>query len=693
MPLPFIAHEAKPETASASCHMARQEDTRGLPLVAIVGSPNVGKSVLFNALTGAYVTVSNYPGTTVEVARGKGRVNGTQVGVVDTPGMYRLLPITEEERVARAILLREHPTAVIHVADAKNLARMLPMTLQLIEAALPVMLCLNLMDEAEHLGVYLDAEALERRLGIPVVPTALALGRGTTQLRDRLAEQMHALPPANGAYSKGASGCCDRTPESCSGPAYVVHYHPVIERALGQIEARVDGTYQMSRRAIALLLLQGDAEVLALVREREGAQADEILQSIKAAQARFSQPLAYVIAREQQGVAARLLDAAMTLPEHRVSDFAERLSRAMINPLTGLPILVLALVMLYLFVGVLGAQTLVAFLEQTVFGNYINPFVDRLLAETIPWAFVRDLLGGRYGIITLGVRYATAIILPIVGTFFVAFSIIEDSGYLPRLALLIDSVFKRLGLNGRAVIPLVLGFGCDTMATIVTRTLETKRERLLSTLLLSLAIPCSAQLGVMLALLGGHPRLLTIWALIVAGIFLLVGFLAARLIPGEPPTFYIELPPLRLPNLGNVFVKTYTRMEWYFREVFPLFIIASLVIWLGRLTGLFDLAVQALVPPVRLLGLPDAAAVSFLFGFFRRDYGAAGLYDLQASLTGTQLLVSTVTMTIFVPCVAQFSVTVKERGWKTALAIAAFIFPFAFLVGILLNWTLHALGA
>jgi ferrous iron transport protein B len=253
-------------------------------------------------------------------------------------------------------------------------------------------------------------------------------------------------------------------------------------------------------------------------------------------------------------------------------------------------------------------------------------------------------------------------------------------------------VFKHLGLNGRAVIPLVLGFGCGTMATIVTRTLETKRERVLSTLLLSLAIPCSAQLGVMLALLAGRPTLLAVWALIVAAIFLLVGFLAARVLPGERPTFYMELPPLRLPTPGNVFVKTYTRMEWYLREVFPMFIVASVVIWFGRLTGLFELAVSALVPLVHWLGLPDQAAVAFLFGFFRRDYGAAGLYDLQASMTGAQLLVATVTMTIFLPCIAQFSVTIKERGWKTALAMAAFIFPFAFLVGFLLNWALLTLG-
>jgi len=295
-------------------------------------------------------------------------------------------------------------------------------------------------------------------------------------------------------------------------------------------------------------------------------------------------------------------------------------------------------------------------------------------------------------VITLGVRYAVAIILPIVGTFFLAFSVIEDSGYLPRLAMLIDRVFKRIGLSGRAVIPMVLGLGCDTMATIVTRTLETKRERLLSTLLLALAVPCSAQLGVLMGLLASQPRLLLLWAGIVGGVFLLVGFLAARLMPGERPTFYMELPPLRRPSLGNVLVKTYARMEWYLREVLPLFILASVLIWLGRLTGLFGLLVGALKPLVRWIGLPDETAVAFLFGFFRRDYGAAGLYDLRGAMSGAELLVAATTMTLFVPCIAQFAVMFKERGWRTALAIVAFIFPFAFLVGGLLHRLLALLG-
>jgi ferrous iron transport protein B len=410
---------------------------------------------------------------------------------------------------------------------------------------------------------------------------------------------------------------------------------------------------------------------------------------VEETQRQFEDPLTFVLALQQRKTAEGLVEGLIAQPLKKPTHWRDRLSQAMINPITGLPILVLTLIVLYWFVGVFGAQTLVDWLEGVVFERTINPWINRIVNEAVPWAALRGLLAGEYGILTLGVRYAIAIILPIVGTFFLVFAAIEDSGYLPRLALLIDRVFKKIGLNGRAVIPMVLGFGCDTMATIVTRTLETRRERLISTILLALAIPCSAQLGVIFAILAGYPAALMVWAVSVLAIFLLVGFLAAKLMPGERPHFYMELPPLRAPRFANVLVKTYTRMEWYLKEVFPLFILASVLIWFGQITGLFDIAVRALQPAVRLLGLPDETAIAFLFGFFRRDYGAAGLYDVQGLMSGVQLAVAAVTLTLFVPCVAQFSVMLKERGWKTAVAVVAFIFPFAFLVG----WTLNLLLA
>ena len=472
-------------------------------------------------------------------------------------------------------------------------------------------------------------------------------------------------------------------------------YDETLESALSRIEAQLGGNYQLLKKTIGLLLLQGDPEIERLVRDQEGPDYKSVQKIIAETRAGYSQPLSYVIALSRQRAAKRIVDATVTTRERTGGGFAERLSRLMMNPVTGIPILLLVLYFgLYQFVGVLGAGTLVNFIEGTVFGEWINPWATNLLTSVIPWKVLQDLFVGEYGIITLGLTYTFAIILPIVGTFFIAFSIIEDSGYLPRLAMLIDRVFKAIGLTGRAVIPMVLGFGCDTMATIVTRTQETKRERVIATLLLALAIPCSAQLGVIFAILSGNAMALLIWGGVVALVFLIIGYLASKVIPGERASFYMEVPPLRLPKISNVLIKTYTRLQWYFFEVMPIFILASVLLWLGKLTGVFDFVINGIKPLVEFIGMPPETAVAFFFGFFRRDFGAAGLYDLHSAgiLVGVPLVVAAVTLTLFIPCIAQFSVMWKERGKKTALAIALFIFPFAFFIGFILNLVLTKLG-
>jgi len=249
--------------------------------------------------------------------------------------------------------------------------------------------------------------------------------------------------------------------------------------------------------------------------------------------------------------------------------------------------------------------------------------------------------------------------------------------------MLVDGLFKRIGLNGRAVIPVTLGLGCGTMAVIVVRTLETRRERIIATFLLSLAIPCSAQLGVVLAILAGDGRAVALWAAFVLVVFLLAGLLAARLLPGERSPFYIELPPLRLPVPGNVLHKAYTRMVWYFVEIIPVFLLASFLLWLGDRSGLLAYIINAARPVTAALGLPAAAAEIFLLGFFRRDNGAAGHYALAAAalLAGPQLHVPADALTLFVPCLAQFIVVVRERGPAAAFAMTAVTAAVAFAAG------------
>ncbi|MFQ6065936.1 MAG: ferrous iron transport protein B [bacterium] len=637
--------------------------------LAIVGSPNVGKSVIFNALTKRYVTVSNYPGTTVEVMRGKARIEGAEFEVVDTPGMYSLSPMTEEERVSRFILLREKPEIILQVVDAKNLERMLPLTLQLIEAECSLVLVLNFMDEAEKLGMKIDLSSLETRIGIPVVGTVATEGKGMDLLKKRL-----------GQYSKR--------------DAQSIKYDRIIDASIKRVDELLKRGYPISKRSIITLLLQGDPEIESLVRLKEGENYPFIKKTLEEIRNHYSHPMNYVFGLYRQKQASQIADLVAAPSSSRKVGLGERLSRWMMNPLTGFPIALLTLFGLYEFVGVFGAQISVDFLENIIFGRYINPFMTDIATRIIPYSFLENLFVGEYGIITLGIRYAVAIILPIVATFFFAFSIIEDTGYLPRLAMLVDRFFKKIGLNGRAVIPIVLGFGCDTMATITTRTLETKRERIMASFLLALAVPCSAQLGVILALLAGKPKAFSIWAGVVALVFLFMGYLASRVLPGEKPLFYMEVPPLRWPKLSNMLSKTYSRVEWYFKEVLPIFVLASILIWAGKITGLFDLIIRGLEPLVQAIGLPNKLAVVFLYGFFRRDFGAAGLFDLtkRGGLSGVQLVVAVVTLTLFVPCIAQFSITIKERGLKTGLAMVGFIFPFAFLIGFLLNLTLGLLG-
>lgn len=638
--------------------------------IVLVGNPNVGKSVLFNALTGAYTTVSNYPGTSVEVSRGDCEMHGIAFRVLDTPGMYSLLPITEEERVAREILLRETPDIVLHVIDARNIDRMLPMTLQLVEAGLPVVLVVNILDEAERIGMQINIPLLEEKLGIPVVGAAVGRRRGLKEIR--------AAILGYDARQKAAFG-----------------YAPDLEKDLQRVAGLLKGEYRLHVRALALLLLQKDEELIERVRLAEGDRFPALEAAINEVVFERRVDLHLRISLERKRICRGLLEDVVTQADHQRASLGDHLSRWSMNPWTGIPLLLLVLYFgLYQFVGNFGAGTVVDFLEANLFETYLIPWAVALGEQWLPWTWLQELIVGEYGIFTLGIRYAVAIVLPIVGTFFIAFSIIEDTGYFPRLAMLVDRIFKRIGLNGRAVIPMVLGFGCDTMATIVTRTLETRRERVIATLLLALAIPCSAQLGVILGLLSAVPGALLVWMLSMLLVFLLIGLLAARLMPGEKPMFYMEIPPLRMPQPRNVLVKTLTRMQWYFLEIFPLFIIASVLLWGGKMTGIFTWVVELMNPVMSALGLPGEAAAAFIFGFFRRDFGAAGLYDLQTAgiLNPVQLTVAAVTLTLFVPCVAQFLVMQKERGWKASLGIFLLVTSLAFGVGVGLNRLLLVSG-
>lgn len=629
----------------------------GTPQVMLVGQPNVGKSVLFKRLTGQYVTVSNYPGTTVEVVRGKAVVGDRRVDVLDAPGINSLQPLAADEGVTRSLLLERKAEAVVQVADAKNLSRALFLTLQLAELGMPLVLDLNMVDEAQRRGVRVDAGRLGDLLGIEVVSTVATKGRGVETLLSSL--------------------------HSPRVPTMQVTYTPEIERAVAAIESLLPPRLR-GKRWHALALLAHDPQ---LERELDISEARLIaIERIRAhCQVGQRRPLRQVITQQRWQAIAAISEQVYTQQEGARISWGERLAWWAVHPVLGWPILGVVLFLLYKFVGEFGAGTLVGLLEDTLFGQWINPTISGFLRWLAAPSFVQEFLVGEYGLITVGLAYGIGIVLPIVATFFLAFGVLEDSGYLPRLAVMLNRSFQLIGLNGKAVLPMVLGLGCVTMATMTTRILGTRKERVMTTLLLALSVPCSAQLGVVLAMVGWlNPGGVFIWAGVVLGVMLLVGWLASRLVPGERSDFVMELPPLRVPQLDNLLVKTLARLEWYLKEVIPLFLIATVALFVLAKTGALAVVEGAIKPLVAgWLGLPEETAGFFLVGFLRRDYGATGIFDMarQGLLSPDQILLSLVVLTLFVPCVAAVMMMVKEHGLKTAAAIVAFVFPFAFLVG------------
>ncbi len=577
--------------------------------VILVGNPNVGKSVIFNALTGSYVTVSNYPGTTVDISKGIGRFGNKKLQIIDTPGINSLVVHSEDEKVTKDILSKSDIACVIQVTDSKNLKRSLLLTLELLELRLPLVLNLNMSDEAKERGIIINTKKLSQKLGIDVVETVAITKEGIAELREAVLKV--------------------KTPEFGIG-----------------------GETKITADKIALL-------------KRRANLVEDLVKDI------------------------------LQVPGILKKGISDAIGRITSRPITGIPILLMILGIMYLFVGKFAATTGVDFLENTVFGKYLNPFAQGITYRYIHVDFIRELLVGEYGLITMALTYAFAIIFPIVTAFFLFFGLLEDSGYLPRLSVLSDRIFNTMGLNGRAILPMVLGLGCGTMATLTARILETKKERILVSLLLTLAIPCSAQLGVIMGMLGSLSiKALLIWLGVILSVMIMVGFFASKIITGVRAPFIQEVPPIRMPQLKNIVVKTFTRLKWYLKEAVPLFILGTFILFVLDKLGALKWVESALSPlVVGLLNLPQKASEAFIIGFLRRDYGAAGLYTLRktGALDNIQVLVSLVVITLFVPCIAQFFVTIKERGAKVACLIGGFVFVFAFLTGFILNLVLRYL--
>ncbi|AZR73526.1 ferrous iron transport protein B [Anoxybacter fermentans] len=588
--------------------------------IVLAGNPNAGKSVFFNAFTGMYVDVSNFPGTTIDISYGKYK----DYIVIDTPGVYGVSSFNDEEIVARDIITSAD--IVVNVVDAVHLDRDLFLTQQIIDMGIPIIIALNMMDEAKAQGIEIDVDKLSQLLGVPVIPTVAVKNLGIEEVKNRLEE------------------------------AKVGNSDPELQSKLAEL------LKQVHNRAEALLILEDDPHV-AKRHQMEGAKLREEI---------------YTKRRQRVN---EIIDQVVRDTKTQ-SNFKMKLSRWMVNPLTGVPILIGILYIIYKLIAVFVAQTVVDFTEGYIFAGLYEPFIRGIIGQWIPEnSALGTILIGEFGVLTMTVTYVLGLLLPLVIGFYFALSVMEDSGYLPRVAALVDRVLMKLGLNGRAIIPLILGFGCVTMATITTRLLGSKREKFIATALLGFTIPCSAQLGIIAGLITPLGwKLFILYVGIIFIVFVLIGTLLNLFLPGESTDLLIDLPPLRLPRINNVLKKTWTKSYAFIKEAGPLFALGALLIGLLQVTGALDMLIDAVAPiTTGLLKLPKESAVAFIMGIIRRDFGAAGLTSID--MTPLQTVLSLVVITLFVPCIASILVLFKERGIRDAILIWGGSWILAFGVG------------
>ncbi len=743
--------------------------TGKLPLIALVGNPNVGKSVIFRGLTGRYAVVSNYPGTTVELAIGNTTIHSIRYEVIDTPGANSLTPSSEDERVARDILFDRQDTVVVQIADSKNLDRALMLTCELGELGTPTVLALNMWDELSSRSLYVDVPELRRVLDIPVVRTIATEGFGMHHLReaiprarvpsirapygDYVTEALAQLEPHIAPLGEKALGVSlmllagDQLILRKIAPGLPPKSISEIEQVTAGLQKKLpvpSGYFLTQRRARAVREISGKVvrrtgaraqprnpvarflpwALLLLAMFLIGHRAAALVVSLIQAAARRPLPLSWLTWAGGAGMLLLCLLARLKKPDDRASTPGQLLGRLTLWPVSAIPIVIVALWLIYIIVGRFGAGVVVDFVEGKLFGSPIEasggfdislpvPFAERsihflkvpfdglnyYLANAMsrvlePDGFVyRVFMDPDAGLISVGIRYSIAIVFPIVFFFFLAFAVMEDSGYLPRLSLLVDRLFRAMGMNGKAVLPMVLGLGCGAMATLSTRILDTRKERIIATLLLALAIPCSAQLGIIAAVLSQVSWLaVIIYLCVVVSQLFIVGSIASRVIPGRTSSFLIELPPIRRPQIRNVLLKTLLRLRWFVTEAVPLFLVGTLALFLSTEMGLLRLVERLLSPAtVGVLGLPAETARGFLLGFLRRDYGAVALFDMfrEGTVAPGQIIVALVVITLFVPCLPAFLVIIKERGVRTAFLIMGFIIPYAFAVGAVTRTLVH----
>ena len=634
--------------------------TKGKFIVVLAGNANVGKSVIFNRLTGLHQHIGNWPGKTVEKAEGTLHFRGHTIDIIDLPGIYSLSTFSLEELISREYIAVETPDLVINVVDASVLERNLFFTLQLTELETPMVIALNQVDMAKKKGIEINCKKLEKTLGVPVIPTVATRGTGVYELLQR---------------------CVETIEKGGKRPSRMKYGEEIEKRIEGLSEIVKKVHYPYPARWTAIKLLEKDEQVEREIREINPeivSAAEKLAEEIEEI---HGHSCSTVITSERYEIAGYIAREVQRVVPPIKPPLREKLHALTTHRILGYPIMAVLLLSIFYSIFTFGDYTS-GFLNALFYG--LKPIFESIFGAGIAGELI-------WGGIMEGIIAGVTIALPYIIPFYLALYFLEDSGYLSRIAFLLDNVMHRIGLHGKAFIPVMLSFGCNVPGCLGCRIMETERERLLTAFVVTL-VPCAATTVIILGLVGtfvGVQWALALYIIDLVIIFLL-GRLAFKALPGEPTALVMEMSDYRVPHLQTVLKQAWFRLMEFIKMAFPLIIVGSLLIKLAEVVGLLNPIASLLSPmTVTWLGLPAITGIALIFGVLRKELTLIMLATLfetadfaQIPNFGpVQMIVFTLVTMLYIPCIATIAALAREFGWKKALFITVFEIAFAILVG------------
>ena len=627
-----------------------------------MGNPNVGKSVIFNRLTGIKVIASNYPGTTIEFLEGSIIFNGRKVRIIDAPGTYSLVPSDRAEEVAANLLTEEKTDLIINVVDATNLERNLYLTLQLRELPIPVIADLNMIDAARERGIEIDIPRLEKELGLPVVTSVAISGEGIGQLRRIIGKIL----------------------QRSQNKVVIRRFDSEIEEVIVRIQKETN-----LPRWQVILGLEGNSDFRSKIPREIFEEAVGKIQGGK------EESIELTILKWRFGQSGAIISRVQKV-HHRHPTFLEKLGDATVKPLTGLPIAAIVLWGIFNFF-VIGAGFITDKIMIPLFEGPYDRFVRLGVEKFFPRGFVHDMLVGTsgsgylesFGLLTTGIFVPIGVVLPAVLIFYLILTLLEDIGYLPRLAVLVDNIFHKIGLHGYSIVPVILSFGCNVPGAMASRILRTEKQRFMMLTMLGISIPCTAQTAVVLNIIGpyGLKWVMLIYFILLV-IFVSLGSILNYLLAGETPEIVLEIPPYRIPRFSNLLMKTRLRMESFFLDAIPWVLVGILVVNLFYYLGVTAFLSRNLGFLLGgWLGLPQEAIYPLIIGFLRKDVATGLIAPLlsKGTINLGQAVTIVVMLAVYFPCAATFVVFLKELGIKDTIKSTLIMLIVAFGVGGLLH--------